>query len=111
MTRLLTRLLTENVKRVLGDAATVTRLATAVVEEFAKTGEVEVAAAGELAAALKAAIAAKGAVKVVTDDTLDKGFSVRLDGGRVEHSFTGDVVAEELSRRLRPELARLVQGK
>ena len=45
----------------------------------------------------------------MTDETLDAGFSVRLDGGRIEHAFTGDVIATELAKRLRPELAALLK--
>ena len=42
------------------------------------------------------------------DDALGTGFSVKTDGGRVEHAFTGDVIAEELAKRLRPDLAKLL---
>ena len=38
-----------------------------------------------------------------------EGFSVKLDGGRVEHAFTGPVVAEALASRLREDLAKLVK--
>ena len=36
-------------------------------------------------------------------------FLVKTDGGRVEHAFTGDVIAEELAKRLRPDLAKLLK--
>ena len=67
-------------------------------------------ALSEIAATLKAQLAAKGEFEVVTDESTGSGFSVRIDGGRVEHSFTGATVAGELARRLRPELAKLVKG-
>ena len=72
-------------------------------------GPVEVAAPAKLAAALKAQLASKGNVTVVMDDTLGTGFSVKTDGGRVEHAFTGDVIADELAKRLRPDLAKLLK--
>ena len=48
-------------------------------------------------------------VRVVLDETLDAGFSVKLEGGRVEHSFTPGAIAEELAKRLRPDLAKLLK--
>jgi len=36
------------------------------------------------------------------------GFTVKTDGGRVEHAFTGDVISAELAKRLRPDLAALL---
>ena len=65
--------------------------------------------APKLAAALKAQLASKGNVTVVMDDTLGTGFSVKTDGGRVEHAFTGEVIADELAKRLRPDLAKLLK--
>ena len=48
-------------------------------------------------------------MNVVTDEASGTGFSVKLDGGRVEHAFTGPVVCEALARRLRADLAELVK--
>ncbi len=110
VTKLLTRLLAENVEKALGDGETLAKLAKGAVEEFVSTGDVEVSASAKLVSSLKAALAAQKNVTVTMDEALGKGFTVKLDGGRVEHAFTADVVANELSRRLRPELAALVKG-
>ena len=66
-------------------------------------------ASAPLVAALKAQLAAQRALQVTLDEALGTGFSVKLDGGRVEHAFTGDVIAAELAKRLRPDLAKLVK--
>lgn len=102
-------LLAENVDKALSDPSTVQKLVANAVVEFASKGDVEVAASSKLAAALKAALASKANFKVVTDEALENGFSVKVDGGRVEHSFTGEVIAGELAKRLRPDLAALVK--
>ena len=60
-------------------------------------------------AALKAQAAALKDFTLVTDEALGTGFSVRLDGGRVEHAYTGEVIAAELAKRLRPDLAALLK--
>lgn len=108
--QLLKNILETNVDKALGDEKTVAALAAKVVEEFVAKGDVEIAARKSLANALKSALASKNAVTVVMDETLGKGFSVKLDGGRVEYLFTSEVIAEELAKRLRPELAKLVKG-
>lgn len=110
VTDMLSKLLAQNVDKALADEKTVSEIAAKVVTEFAASGDVEVSAAQKLAAALKASLASKGAFKVVIDETLGNGFCVKVDGGRVEHSFTGAVVAAELARRLRPDLAKLVKA-
>jgi hypothetical protein len=33
---------------------------------------------------------------------------VRIDGGRIEHAFTAEVIAAEISKRLRADLAKLI---
>ena len=43
------------------------------------------------------------------DEVTSSGFTVKLDGGRVEHDFTGATVAAELAKRLRPDLAALMK--
>ena len=106
---LLCRLLTENVNAALSDPASVRNLVAEAIATFASKGDIEVAASSKLAEALKAQLAAKGNFTVVTDETLETGFSVKVDGGRVEHAFTGMVIAEELAKRLRPDLAALVK--
>ncbi len=109
LTALLERLLVKDVEKALSDEETV----KAVVAEAIKgvTGAAEVAAPARLVPALKAQLAAQGAITVVTDDALGSGVSVKTDGGRVESAFTADVIAAELARRLRPDLAKLVSGK
>lgn len=107
VTKLLEKLLSNNVNKVLSDEAAVTALVADVIKLFAVKGEI---AAGEkLAAALSAQLATSEQFKVVTDENLDTGFSVRLDNGRVEHSFTGQTVADELAKRLRGNLAALLK--
>ena len=110
VTAMLTKLLAQNVDKALENEKTVADLAAKIVADFVATGDVEVAAGEKLAAALKASLASKGAIKVVTDETIGKGFCVKVDAGRVEHSFTAGVIAEELAKRLRPELAKLVKA-
>ena len=65
--------------------------------------------APKIAEALKAQLAAKANFSVVMDETHGSGFNVKLDGGRVEHDFTGATVAAELAKRLRPDLAALMK--
>ena len=107
VTALLENLLAKDVDKALSDEKT----AGALVEEAVKglVGSVEVAAPAKLVPALKARLAAQQNVKVVLDDALGAGFSVKLDGGRVEHAFTPDVIAGELAKRLRPDLAALLK--
>ena len=104
---MLEKILVRDVDAALADESTAAAIAAEAVKELAGPGEVTCGA--KLAAVLKARLAAKGDFTVVTDEASGSGFSVRLDGGRVEHSFTGATVAAELARRLRPELARLLK--
>jgi len=106
VTALLEGLLAKNVEKALADEATVAAISAEAVKGLC--GSVEVAAPAKLAPALKAQLASKQNVKVVLDETTGAGFSVKLDGGRVEHSFTPEAVAGELARRLRPDLAALI---
>ena len=107
VTALLEKVLKANVDTALADEKTVATLVAEAIKDL--VGSVEVATAPKLAAALKAQLASKGNVTVVMDDTLGTGFSVKTDGGRVEHAFTGDVIADELAKRLRPDLAKLLK--
>jgi len=107
ITAMLTNLLAKNVDKTLADEKNVAALTLEAVKGLA--AEAEVAVPAKLAASLKAQLASQKNLTVVMDDTLGTGFSVRLDGGRVEHAFTGATVAEELAKRLRPDLARLVK--
>ena len=108
VTRMLERVLAQDVNAALADEKTLAALVADAVKAVA--GEAEVSLASDrLVAALKAQLAARGTVQVTLDEALGTGFSVKLDGGRVEHAFTGDVIAAELARRLRPDLAKLVK--
>ena len=108
VTKMLEGLLVKDVDKALGDEAAALRLVAEVVAGFAVKGEI--AANAKLAAALKAQLARLNGFTVVTDETLGSGFTVKVDGGRVEHSFTGDTVAAELAKRLRPDLAALLKS-
>jgi len=108
VTKMLTDLLAKDVEVALAKPDTLGALVADAVKGLAGTAEIALPA--KLAPALKAQLAAQGNVKVVMDEALDAGFSVRIDGGRVEHAFTGEAVAAELAKRLRPDLAKLVVG-
>ncbi len=103
---LLDGLLLKDVEAALADPATVAALAGDAVKEL--VGDGEISAGPKLVDALKAQLAAKPEFKVTLDDTLGSGFTVKLDGGRVEHDFTGATVAAELAKRLRPDIAKLL---
>lgn len=106
VTQLLERLLRADVDTALADPATLASVVASAVKEVAGGGEI--AAGAKIAEALRAQLADRKDFKVVLDDAIGTGFSVRLDGGRVEHDFTGAAIAAEMSKRLRPELARLM---
>jgi V/A-type H+-transporting ATPase subunit E len=106
VTAMLERLLKQNVDKVLADEAQLAALTAEAVKGL--TGHADVAVPPALAPALKAALASQGEITVVTDETLATGFSVRLEGGRVEHTFTGKAISAELAKRLRPDLAKLL---
>lgn len=106
--RMLEKLLAKDVAAALADPSEAAKLALAAVNELGSNADV---AAGEkLAAALKAQLAAdaKAGVKVVLDESVGTGFSIRLDGGRVEHDFSESAIVAALAKRLRPDLAKLV---
>jgi vacuolar-type H+-ATPase subunit E/Vma4 len=107
VTALLEKLLAKDVDRALADEKTVVSLVAEAVKGL--VGPAEVAVDPKLAAALKAQLAAQSNITVVTDERLGTGFSVKTEGGRVEHAFTGDAIASELARRLRPDLAKLLK--
>ena len=110
VTSLLTGLLTKNVDSALSDPAVVTPLVADAIRALVSDGkQAEIATNAKLAEALRAQLAATGNVKVVTDDATQTGFSVRLDGGRVEHDFTGPTIAAALASRLREDLAKFVK--
>ena len=106
VTALLESLLAKDVDRALGDSAA--QIAADAIKDL--TGSGEITCGPKLAAALKSQLAANGNIKVITDEALGAGFTVKLDGGRVEHDFTTETISTELAKRLRPDLAKLVLG-
>lgn len=104
---MLENLLVKNVDAALSDPKIAADLAAAAVK--ALDTPAEVACRKELAEALKAQLASQKNITVVLDPQTGSGFSVRIDGGRVEHAFTGEIVAGELAARLRPDLAALLK--
>ena len=108
VTRLLEKILAANVDDALSNPATAADMAGDAVKTLVGTGEI--IAGPKIAAALKAELTSKQNFTVVMDETLGSGFKVKMEGGRVEHDFTGATVAAELAKRLRPDLAALMQG-
>ena len=110
VTSLLSALLAKSVDAALADPAVAAPLAAEAVKALVKgDAAAEVAANGKLVESLRAQLAAQANIKVVLDEATQAGFTVKLDGGRVEHAFTGDVITAELAKRLRPDLAKLVK--
>jgi V/A-type H+-transporting ATPase subunit E len=107
VTAMLERLLVKDVETALADENNAAALALEAVKDL--TGNAEISVAGRMTAAFKARLAAMKNVTVVTDETAGSGFSVKLDGGRIEHDFSAEVIAGELAKRLRPDLAKLVR--
>ena len=106
LTALLENLLAKDVEKALADEKTAVSIVAEAIKDLTGSGEIH---CGEkLAAALKAQLAANGNIKVSTDEALGAGFTVKLDGGRVEHDFTAETISTELAKRLRPDLAKLV---
>ena len=104
-------LLAQDVNAALADNAAA--LAADAVKALADGSDAQVAANAQLAEALRAQLAAGAAkgVTVVTDETVGTGFSVRLDGGRVEHDFSEKAITAALAKRLRPDLAKIVKSE
>ena len=101
----LENLLAKDVEKALGDSAA--QIAADAIKGL--TGSGEIACGPKLAAALKAQLAANENIKIVTDEALGAGFTVKIDGGRVEHDFTAETISTELAKRLRPDLAKLLK--
>lgn len=107
----------DGVKGAFADEKAVSGWVAKAVDAYLAQGGngVEVALGGDaskMAAAVKAALAAKaanGGVNVTTSPAFPDGFTIRLDGGRVEQCFTAEAVTEALGRLLRPELAALLK--
>ena len=107
VTALLENLLAKDVDKALADENTAAQIVAEAIKDLSGPGEIHCGA--KLAAALKSQLADSESFTLVCDDTLGTGFTVKLDGGRVEHAFTGEVIAAELAKRLRPDLAKLLK--
>jgi len=107
VTAMLEQLLIRDVDAALANPDTAAKLATEAIKDL--TGPGEITCGSKLAAALKAQLADKKSFTLAMDDALGTGFTVKVDGGRVKHAFTGAAIAEELAKRLRPDLAKLVK--
>ena len=107
VTALLESLLAKDVDTALADEKTAAQIVTEAIKGMTGPGEIRCGA--KLASALKAQLANLKSFTIADDETLGAGFTVKLDGGRVEHAFTGEVIAAELAKRLRPDLAKLLK--
>ena len=107
ITVLLENLLAKDVDRALADEKTVVSIVAEAIKDL--TGPGEIRCGEKLATALNSKLSALNSFTVTTDATLGSGFTVKTDGGRVEHDFTGETISAELARRLRPDLAKLLK--
>ena len=107
VTRLLEKVLAADVDAALSNPETAAGIAAEAVKDIVATGEIS--ASSKIADSLRARLAAKTNLTVTIDETIGTGFTVKLDGGRVEHYFTGTTVAGELAKRLRPDLAAIMR--
>ncbi len=114
------RLLLGEVDDVMGDKSALTKLVTEAVAAYLKGGESEIeirlgGAAAEHAKALLTRLRAEASkadgLTVHASDAFPNGFTLRLDDGRVEHSFTAEAITEALARLLRPRLVELLREK
>ena len=112
VTDMLCKVLAKNVDAALTDPAVVSQIILDAVKSACAGGSAVVDAGSKIADSVRAQLASQGVsgVTVVTDEMSGGGFSVRVNGGAVEHSFKGDVVTGELAKLLRPALAELVRG-
>ena len=107
VTALLESLLSKNVEKALGDETAATQIVADAIKDLTGPGEIRCGA--RLAAALQSQASSLRSFTLTTDDALGVGFTVKLDGGRVEHDFTAETISTELAKRLRPDLAKLLQ--
>ena len=107
LTALLEKLLVQDVDKALADEKTATALVAEAIKNL--TGPGEIACGAKLASALKSQASALKSFTLTVDDSLGAGFSVKTDGGRVEHAFTVETISAELAKRLRPDLAALLK--
>ena len=107
LTALLENLLAKDVDRALGDEKTAVSIVAEAIKDL--TGPGEIRCGEKLAAALKSQVSSLKSFTLTVDATLGTGFTVKTDGGRVEHDFTSETISAELARRLRPDLAKLLK--
>lgn len=107
VTALLEKLLAKDIDAALGDEKTAVSIVADAIKDL--TGPGEIRCGEKLAQTLNSQLATRNSFTVITDETLGAGFTVKLDGGRVEHDFTAETISAELARRLRPDLAALVK--
>ena len=105
------KVLAQDVKAALADPAAVAAMTLEAVKAL-NADAADVAVSAKLADTLKAqlAAAAVSGLNVVTDENVGTGFSIRLDNGRVEHDFSEAAITAALVKRLRPDLAKLING-
>ena len=106
VTALLEDLLAKDVDKTLADEKTTVGIVAEAIKDL--TGPGEIRCGEKLAQALNSQLATRNSFTVVTDANLGTGFAVKTDGGRIEHTFTGEAIAAELAKRLRPDLAKLL---
>ena len=106
VTALLENLLAKDVDKALADEKTAVGIVAEAIKDL--TGPGEIRCGEKLAATLRAQVSGLKSFTVVTDVNLGTGFTVKVEGGRVEHTFTGETIAAELAKRLRPDLAKLL---
>ena len=113
VTTLLTKLLITEVNAAMSDSTRVAVLAEQAVRVYLENNdEIDVVTSPDLLNVLRAKLknkAQNNGVSVETDGRTGTGFKVRVEGGRIEHDFTGPAVADALARGLRPNLAALLK--
>ena len=107
ITAILEKLLGEDVRKALANPQDTAKIVAEVVKGFSTSGEI--CAPAELVKALNTQLANLNSFTVASDDSIDAGFTIKLDNGRVEHDFTAETIASELAKRLRPDLASLLK--
>ena len=107
LTALLENLLAKDVDRALADEKTAVGIVAEAIKDLTGSGEIHCGA--KLTATLNSQLSNLKSFSIVTDETLGTGFTVKTDGGRVEHDFTPETISAELAKRLRPDLAKLLK--
>ena len=106
VTALLENLLAKDVDKALADEKTAVGIVAEAIKDLTGPGQIRCGA--KLAAALRSQASGLKSFTLTTDETLGTGFTVKLDGGRVEHDFTAETISAELAKRLRPDLAKML---